>query len=130
MDQHHQIQLWKDYFLQNHHIAFIRNDPDTIERPQSSKTGSENPSPVGAWQLINKGNPPARENSEPPHSSLYARKAAVEILLSDQRKTLYESHRQELLREQEDRHSEISRHLAHIEKLLQTVSQLEKTVAR
>ena len=129
------VQSWRDYFLQNHHIVFIRNDPDGPSSPdfpcKQSKTLQPDVLPDPASSSVGDVSDLDSCSSEDlPHSSLYARKTAVEIFLADQRQALRQVHRQEIIRVENNWQVEVSRHVKHIERLLNTVSQLEKTVAR
>ena len=132
---HDRVKSWRDYFLQNHHIVFIRNDPDgpSGSDPPSKQSGAlqlDTPSDSVSLSVGDSSDRDSCSSEDPPHSSLYTRKTAVEIFLADQRQTLRQIHRQEIQRVENNWQTEVSRHVGHIERLLNTISQLEKTVIR
>ena len=133
MDQHARVQQWRDYFLQNHHIVFIRNDPDGSFASEDSRPRglSTEDSSASATSSTNDDDTRTTDLGEdPPHSSLYARKTAVELLLADQRQILHQTHRRELLKIEARWQTEVAGHLTRIEKLLDDVRRLEATASR
>ena len=129
MDQQRKIQLWREYFLQNHHIVFVQNDPDSSV-PREAVPQTETSLGHLRPPMSDISESDSLSSDDPPHSSLYARKSAVELFLSDQRNTLSQAHRQEILRVENNWQTEVSRHLRHIEKLLHDISRLERTIVR
>ena len=106
MSHQDRVQQWRDYFLQNHQIVFVRNSPT---RTSSSRS------------------PCSHELSSSTYSSSTS---STEIILADQRQTLNRAHHRELSQARENWQTEISRHLVHIEKLLTNIHQLEALVSQ
>ena len=135
MDQHQKnVNLWRDYFLQHHHVAFIRNDPDGPTESQgtvfSSSSVSSSPSPDSSGSdTSNEENLNATVDGDFFQSTLSDKKSAIELLLADQRKTLHQSYHQEMLRMDERWQAQVSRKVEHIQQLLAENHQLEETIS-
>ena len=131
MDHHSQrVQQWRNYFLQNHHIAFIRNDPDGP--PMVGECESETKPPLAPLPGMfgDESDTSVSSDEVAPTSHLYSRKSAVEMLMADQRRVYQQVHSKELAKLENKWQAEVSSHLSRIEGLIYNISQLERTVDR